>query len=573
MKKVLYLNIVLMILYTMSIQRPWVYLGKKVSIVLVAFYLLMLAGIPYLTYRSKKVAGFVDYIFNTISSAFRYLYDNWKKTLLGIGVYAALAIISVLICIIQAAQAGTYFNMVYMFLLIGISYMIATAFFLRKSINEKPERLFFSVLMIAGVSFILAMPNNLGASWDDGVHFYRTESILQYSNAEGMASDNLEIENEIHFFQFLTKDQRIENDSTLNQYETEVPITPYQYNFFSIAYIPYAVGMAIGRALFMPFTWAFKLAKIVNLAFYGMLISMAMKKLKFGKILVAAIGLIPTVVFMASNFAYDQWVIGFTIYGFCYFFSFLQDREKKMTGADEWIMLGSFVVGILPKAIYFIVMLPLFFMPKTAFADRKQHQKYILYVFLSGLFLAATFLLPMIIAGAGSGDVRGGSDVNATEQIRFILTNPSQYLDILLNFLGNYLRLDNAGHYMQDFAYLGLGQFMHITPAIVGTVALLDKGGTKSKNRVLCLSSYIGCFLAIALSATALYISYTSVGSLDIAGCQFRYIIPVLFPFLYMLMPDSIENHTNRLWFNSLPMLFMGITFLYNTLTVIAKLY
>lgn len=572
-KKILCLNIVLMLLYTKSIHWPWEFKGKTVLAVMMLFYLLMLIGIPYVVYKSKKVSDFINHVFHTIAAFFVSAWKNWKHTLRIILVYFSIAIFWYIVCTAYAKASGTYTNDIYVCMLTGICYVILTVFFLRNSIAEKPERLFYCILMIIGTTFIIATPSSVGASWDDGIHFFRSESIVQYPNVNGESSDNLEIEIEQTFLKNASKETRSQIDQALNE-STIVPTNyQYSYGFFSIAYVPYAMGLVIGKALSFPFTWTFRFAKIFNLAFYGMIVFLAMKKIKAGKILVATIALIPTVVFMASNYAYDQWVIGFTLYGFCYFISFLQDRNKKITAADEWLMLGAFVVGILPKAVYFIMMLPLFFMPRTAFIDEKQHKKYLLYVLMSGLLLVATFTLPLLIAGAGSGDERGGTEVNATAQIQFILSNPRHYFDILTNFLGEYLNVKNAGQYIQNFAYLGIGSFQHISTVVLGTVALLDKNGYKSKNGLLCVSSYIGAFIAIVLSATALYISFTPVGSLDIVGCQYRYIIPVLFLFLYMLAPDTTENHMNKFWFNSLPMMFMGITFLYNALIAIGQLY
>ena len=46
-----------------------------------------------------------------------------------------------------------------------------------------------------------------------------------------------------------------------------------------------------------------------------------------------------------------------------------------------------------------------------------------------------TFLLPMLIGSSGTGDTRGGEDVNSIEQIKYILSNPGEYTGALLNFL------------------------------------------------------------------------------------------------------------------------------------------
>ena len=483
-----------------------------------------------------------------------------------------LATISVAICGTVAAYSKTEFIPMYAYMVTGIVYIIFTAYLLRKSVGDKPEKLFFSILMISGFCYVLASPNNVGVVWDEGIHFFRVESIVQLFNDEGIQADENELYSNPMFFDYVSKDTRAKFNNDINQNANERVDVDYTYGFFSIAYVGYAVGITIARAFLLPFTWCYKIAKIINLAFYGMIIYYAMKKLKAGKILVATIALIPTLQLMAGAYSYDQWVLSFTIYGFCYFLSFLQDKEKKMRPIDEWLMLGSFVLACLPKAIYFVLMFPLLFLPKTAFNNKKHHIKYIVHLMIAVFILLVVIIIPMLMSGA-SGDLRGGSDVNGMQQIMFILHNPMRYMEILANFLYSYLHPSNGFQIYQNYAYFGFGSFGMTTTILVGVVALLDKSGEKIKTGWVWFSSIFGSFMGILLVVTALYISFTAVGNDWVEGCQFRYIIPSLFPFLYMITPEKVENHINKFWFNSIPMMFMGITFLYNVMNVIAARY
>ena len=72
-------------------------------------------------------------------------------------------------------------------------------------------------------------------------------------------------------------------------------------------------------------------------------------------------------------------------------------------------------------------------MPKRKFEDAKQRKIFYAMVIGASLFLMATFVMPMIIGGPGTGDARGGADVNATEQVKFILNNP--FCNKIINFM------------------------------------------------------------------------------------------------------------------------------------------
>jgi uncharacterized membrane protein len=581
--KMLLLNTIIMALFTLSIRWPAA-ISKNRIIILILLYGIMLIGIPVLAYTNRMFSLKINECYGRMMDCFSYIKNNWKQILIRISTYLVLAILSYSIAYVYSFINQTRFNSIAMYLMIGISYIITTVFFLRKSIADKPERLFFCLLMIAGTSLVAATPNNTGITWDDQIHYSRVWAMTDFVDQATYISEQNVFSvagNGALTMRNYTEQGRIEENTELNTSFANDEKMEYSNSLSldalpaAVSYVPYAVGTMFGRALHLPFTWCMKLAKIFNLLLYGLIVSLAMKKLKSGKILVATIALAPTVIFMASNFSYDPWIVGFALYGFCSFFGILQNQDQKITRKEIIQMLGAFILAVLPKAVYFIMMLPLFFLPKKVFADQKQHRRYLLAVFLCGLFLASTFVLPMLIHGAGTGDSRGGTTVNATEQISFILNEPLKFMAILFNFLSEYLNFGRIGNYFLDFAYVGVGNASLMTAAmvIVGSVALLDKNGTKYKTKRVCASVYIGCILAMILVATALYISFTAVRSSTISGCQLRYIIPTLFPVLYTISPNAIVNKMNKTLFNSIPMLFMTVTLLISTIGIMITLY
>lgn len=147
--------------------------------------------------------------------------------------------------------------------------------------------------------------------------------------------------------------------------------------------------------------------------------------------------------------------------------------------------------------------------------------------------------------GTGTGDVRGGGDINSIEQIKFILSNPVQYTKILLHFLKSYLSPDNSFWYLTYLLYYGQAQYFTICLCIIAVVTMVDNAVGRSDIEhnipkykwVMAGSS----FITIALVATALYIIFTAVGKDTVAGCQPRYILPILFPFLYFNIGLKVE--------------------------------
>jgi uncharacterized membrane protein len=577
MKKVLFFNIIIMLLYTKAV-RWHIFLSLKRLIVVVCFYFIMLFLIPFIVLKSKNIAKYVDEKTNVFVYQLKYLFNNKMVVLKIVVSYLLLAGLGILITYLYSVLCNEKYNVIFFDFILAVLYIIYTVYLLRKQIHEKPERLFFSLLMIIGLLYISSMPNNVGISWDDEIHYQNVLSVANFADEVSYQCDtemhDIYTSVALEHVGYSQTDREKYNANYNTSFNNRI-ITTYSSNFgvSSIAYIPYAAGILLGRALSLPFTWIFKLAKIINLIFYGLVISSAMKKLKFGKILVATIALFPTVVFMACNFAYDPWVISLSIFGFSYFFSFLQKRDKKLESKDIVVMLGAFILAFLPKAVYFVAMLPLFFLPKKTFKSDRQRRWYLVLVTCSGLLLVSSFILPIVLSGAGVGDVRGGTDVNSSQQILYIISNPLVYSKMILSFLYDYLGFMHIGEYAQNMTYITTGRMYAFTTIVVCIVCLLDKNGNKSKNKLLCITSYIGAFLAMLLVATALYVSINPVGSETIGWCQYRYIIPVLFPVLYMVAPDLVVNNIDKKYFNSLPMLFMAVTFIVNGILTIVPLY
>jgi len=167
--------------------------------------------------------------------------------------------------------------------------------------------------------------------------------------------------------------------------------------------------------------------------------------------------------------------------------------------------------------------------------------------------------------GGGEGDSRGGSDINATEQTMFILRNPLTYAGILLIFLRDYLNIFTTPNYTTYFAHLGIGSFYNLVWMLVGFVMLTDRSEKDMHTSSIKIKT-VTAFLTIstvALISTALYIDFTAVGSDSIAGMSGRYLLPVVFPFLYAVGSFKIRNNISKSTYSSCVYGIMSFVLLY----------
>ena len=534
--------------------------------------------VPFLVYRNTEVQKLYLYLYNQAVKCIQYLKSNIKTILITAG--KAVCTVGVFTVLMYAASKLFQFENNYILSLAACTagLILYIAWHYRKTSAEKAERVFFLLAVTAGMFFIMTAPAEVGICWDDNFHYDGTIAMVTVNGAY-YASDAEIIDHVADVAldkKFYDRESRAQRTELVNGLYADGEMMPYNHanlGLNTITYIPFGVGLVIGRGLRLPYTWIFRLEKICNLLFYAAVIAAGMKRLQFGKLLAAVIGLIPTGLFMASSFSYDPWIISLSMLGFCYFFGYLQDENSKITNRDMVIMIGAFFLACLPKAVYFVIMFPLLFMPKDRFQSVRQRRWYYISGFTFAAVLAGSFILPRLLHGAGSGDSRGGSDVNAAEQVRFILENPMRYARILFHFFLSYLNPVNAFQYMVNYAYLGFGKIFHLSTVTLFFAAVMDKNGRTGKTKAVTFSTMFAVMCAIILVATAMYISYTAVASETVAGCQYRYLIPIVLPALYVNSFDRLKNPLDKNLFMLVPQLIMVLVFVCDTALALSSLY
>ncbi len=420
---------------------------------------------------------------------------------------------------------------------------------------ENAHRYYFAVCMIVGTITIVTLPAAVGITADDEIHYSYVENLSWGAkdkvaataavNAVSVYSDFIQ-NGEMYGYE-----ARSEWEDYLNQLDEQLPVmesVPAEVaggrniTITSVAYIPGAIGLIIGRGIGLSYTSTFRLGKWMNLFCYVSLFSIAIKMTKGrGKTLISVIGLIPTNFFMACAYSYDWWVTSFIAFGYALFIREVSGG-KAISIKRQIFIMAVMVIGILPKAVYFPLILPMLFLRSEKLHDSKKQR---LIVLAAMLFLVGTFVIPMLTGSAGTGDARGGEDVNSIEQIKFILINPVQYTKILLRFLKSYLSPDNTFWYLTYLLYYGQAQYFTICLIVIAVVTMVDNAAGRS-DLECSIPKYTwimagSCFVTIVLVATALYIGFTAVGRDTVAGCQPRYILPVLFPFLYFNIGLKVE--------------------------------
>ncbi|MCL1799554.1 MAG: DUF2142 domain-containing protein [Eggerthellaceae bacterium] len=443
-------------------------------------------------------------------------------------------------------SAGTWYNPYWMGFFFICGFLAAAFFVFRHDIRTKPENLFLVIVLSVTCFSSLALDVNR-TSWDDGIHFRHVlewstpghEIALSVSEAElaGLSRPPdyrySELAELYGFSAGLDKKDAITSgvivrDSIRSLYQR-------------VGHLPASLVYTVLSMLSIPFSLKYVLARLANALLYSLVTYFGMRQLRSGKMLFGVIALLPTAVFLASNYSYDYWVNAFMLFGGACLVRELQTPDDPVTPKRAALLLGSFVLAFGPKAIYFPLILLCLLIPKAKFATTSASKLFRASVISISLLVAISFIVPyLFVNGPGTGDMRGGSAVNATEQVNFILSNPFEYAKILFSFLAtDYYSFFGSKDFITHHAYLGHSSWILwiLALGLLGLTALTDKSESDKavctgKARALTLSLNL---VTVTLITTALYIEINAVGSKVIDYVQPRYLIPLLFCTLVFL--------------------------------------
>ena len=434
--------------------------------------------------------------------------------------------------------------------LCGVAEIIFVFIYFRKYIAVKPEKLFLPLALTMGVVMLFGSPVK-HIAWDlDSHHPWAIQS--SYLDTSYITAADYNVDN------YLDQSMLLEGFS-LETYERDIEylnnidntVVGQKQAEFSIGHLPSGIFIAVARFFDASFEFKYNVGRLANLLLYSIACYFAIKKIKSGKMILSAICLLPTNLYLATNYSYDWCVTSLTVLGTAYFVSELQEPDKPITVKDTIIMSLAFAVGALPKLVYVVLMGMMLFMRKN-WQTKKDRKRYYLILGTVMVLLVILFALRSMVSITGDGDTRGGA-VNPSMQLAGILENPFGYAKILFGFLSRYLAFGTSKEYISNFAYLGIGDYWIVFAVLLIVVALTDASDSVSFKiplymRGLAILLFVGM---AALVASALYISYTPVGAETVHGCQPRYIIPMVAPLLLLVTGQRFNLIKNKAIYNS----------------------
>lgn len=503
--------------------------------------------------------------------------EGWRAGLIAAGTVVVMAFVGYFAGRLSCTLAGILFNAYKgaFFVILGVAAGFLWA--MRKQAGDRPERWFLVIALSAGLMLATLVPVSTVVTWDDTYHYVSALELsylgrLQITQAE---QDIIEAAYPLSFELEETEKQhqalnRAYEEGVFEDDEVEI------WSYRSFGYIPAALGLWLGRLLRMPFTDIFRCGRAMSLIAYVVVVYLGIRRMKSGRVLASLAALLPTALFQAASYTYDAWLISFVIFGTAWFIGELQTSDRTLTLSSCVVMLGALFVGLGPKPIYFPVILLLLLLPRSKFKSSSHLILYRVAVVAVSLTVLALYLVPTVGNTATTfSDTRGGDEVNGRDQIAFILGNPLSYTGILLKFLWKYLSLEAANGYTVFFAYLGMGKHHILSIVLLLLAAVTDRGegdlrleGWHRRGFAMLLS-----FATVSLVATGMYIYFTPVGLGAINGCQPRYLLPLIFPFLAFALNTRVRHVSQRRGYNAALYLLSAFILYANVWTLVVSQY
>ena len=276
-------------------------------------------------------------------------------------------------------------------------------------------------------------------------------------------------------------------------------------------------------------------ARLMSLIVYSFVVFYAIKISPKYKNTIAAIALMPMSLSLFSSITYDNLLISFSLLLLGIVLKYRYDDKVKAISKIDYLLIGIILfIYINVKYIYTLNILMLLLIPKEKFGiDKKERIKNLLFVLVGvGIIYLITNGRNFFINTA-KYDLEG---VFKKEQIKFVLNNPFEYINIyyrtlvqnrfyyISTFIGVFGLIDTN---LPTFIYILYIFFLILTLLIDGSDVHQIKGSIRLVSLIIPIAIISLAFLALYIEWTSIIGGY-GVGAQSITGVQGRYFIPAI---------------------------------------------
>lgn len=403
----------------------------------------------------------------------------------------------------------------------------------------------FLIVTIISFGGLMIVMTPLGAGYDEDQHFYRT---WQLSNLKMLPEEQSWRQSKFPniYMELSYRKQPLVESVGFDYWGKYGNLKLYDrgYYYGSIntrsrysppLLLPQALALRYSVGRFnLPALATYYLARLAGLLVYAILAWLAVRITPFGKWTLTTLAIAPMAVYQASTISADTITngIGFLFFGGSLAMAVKSEIRFKELGL---MLLLVFLLFLSKPNIYPLVLLPFLLLRPSNFQKR---YLYALWVVGTVILFGIEFVGWNVISPNPGFSPEG--NVNASEQLVYILTNPLAFIKIIVNDLwlaGPRYLAQWIGVYGYDYGTVPAPTYVFFLVAVSMSLFLDGPPNPGQKTRLNLLLVFFLCYLA---TLTSLYLTFTSVKESFVYGVQGRYFIPIfpaLFLALYKLPP------------------------------------
>ncbi len=316
-------------------------------------------------------------------------------------------------------------------------------------------------------------------------------------------------------------------------------VTNASINTFAptFVYLPGVLGMTLARLLGFGTVPMLLLARWCNLAFFALCVWWCMKKLPFGKIVLAVIALFPMTLQQCNSFSYDS-VITSVLFLFSTYVICMTYEEGPVKLSDITILSVLSALLVYGKSgVYLPVCLAVLLIPAKKFGA--VWKKY-----TAGAALLGIGLLSYINRNSGTVTnvlnttadtsavgATAGNTVQMGYTIGYFLQNPWKLIQMLANTVA-----DKSEFYLESIVgqKMGWGEIEISRIVTIGFIVLFIFAMFKIRGEKQYVTAgqkwwiAVCCLLSVGMILMGMLLTWTPYGNVSIEGVQGRYFIPLL---------------------------------------------
>lgn len=453
---------------------------------------------------------------------------------------------------------------IFFVLLVGL---LVYCLFFEKSFLKNVEWYFVIFSLSFGMLIILSAQPTCH-SWDEQIHFKNTYKIasgktVEWSEAALVIAERADTGCN-------TKEEYKQLKEYMNQHGEGYVLREIQetneISYISLAYIPMAIFLKIGKFFHMPFSNIFAFGKIGNLVTYVFIMFWAIYLAKSKKIFLAFIAMLPTPIFLAASYTYDSVVFSFITLA-CVLWArevfFKKDNYHKVSVIAAIFFMA---IGSLSKAVYIPLLLLMLMLPQFYKRSKKEQIEFIIGIGMVFLVVMSTFVLPIITSTVSGnisygGDTRVG-DTSAVRQLISMLKHPVSSAGLLIRSIVDLDNFRNIGNYLSDNYFFGNLMFLNYSTLgtlsdkwsilLLPSLTILMFFDEPENENITQEKTWKKVYMWMILGVTvvliwsALYLSFTPVGENKIDGVQARYYLPLLYLAALLVTNNKVKVNMKK---------------------------